>query len=217
MRNDSPAYQPASIVARQRLGLPLAGRIVLYAGRFAPSHPLDLLMDAAPMVMDRIKLVHFVLIGDGITRARMEAIARKRFLDAAVIFAGDVPREQIRDFVLASDVGLYVSSCFGSEAHTFALDEIWPFLDVGRALVAASDLAEARKFVQDNNIGCAMELTGRKPHDVARLVPLMCSLLMDDRARMRRGENAARLARALGADKSVLGLLRASIRRAAAL
>jgi glycosyltransferase involved in cell wall biosynthesis len=216
-QSDSSAYLPASVVARQRLGLPLVGRIVLYAGRFAPTHPLDLLMDAAPMIMDRVKLVHFVLIGDGVTRHRLEAVARERSLDAAIIFAGDVPTEQVRDFMVASDVGLYISSCFGSQAQTFQPDELAPFLDAGRAVVAASDLPDARMFVQVNNIGCVSEITGQRSKDVAALALAMSSMLCDDRARVRRAENAKRLSRNLASDTTVLGFLKAGMRRAAAL
>ncbi len=217
MGNDSTAYLPASAAARQRLGLPLIGRIVLYAGRFAPTHPLDLLMDAAPMIMDRIKLVHFVLIGDGVTRHRLEAVARARSLDAAVIFAGDVPAEEVEGYVAACDLGFYASACFGSQAHTFDVGEMQPFMNVGRAMVAASDLPDARMFVQVNNIGCAAEITGRRTDDIGNLVLSMCSMLGDDRSRVRRGENARRLGRTLQSDTTVLSFLKASMRRAAAL
>ncbi len=218
MGNDTTAsYLPASVVARQRLGLPLVGRIVLYAGRFAPEHPLDLLLDAAPFVMDRVKPVAFVLIGDGITRHRLEAVARARSLDAAVIFVGDVSEEDLHSFVVASDLGLYVSQAFGSQAHTFSMDEIAPFMKVGRALVVASDLPDPRLFAQVNNIGSAVELTGRKPQDVANLTLAISSILTDDRARVRRGENARRLAGSLRQDTTVLGFLKAASRRAAAL
>ncbi|MBI2930874.1 MAG: glycosyltransferase [Planctomycetes bacterium] len=217
MGRDPIGFTPASMMARQRLGLPLAGRIVLYAGRFAPTHPLDLLMDIAPALMDRARLLHFVLIGDGVTRRRLEAIARARSLDAAVIFAGDVPSEEVTEYVVASDVGLYLSACFGSLPHSFSIDEVWPFLSVGRAIVAASDLPDPRLFVQGNNIGCAAEITGRRSRDMENLVLAISSMLMDDRARMRRAENARQLGRSLQADHAVMGFAKASMRRAAVL
>lgn len=216
--DETNSYVPANIAARHRLGLPILGKLVLYAGRFAPEHPIDLLLDAAPAVMDRVKLVHFVLVGDGLTRRRLEAICRARALDAAVIFAGDVPPEQLRDYYTACDVGLFLSSSFGCRAaKAFSVDDIFDFMNAGRAVVAAGDVPDARLFVQTNNIGCASAITGRRNDDVGSLQLALVSMLTDDRARIRRGENGRTLARAVGSDRSVLGFLKASIKRAAAL
>jgi len=215
----STSVHPSVASVRAQLGLPTLGRLVLYSGRFAADHPLDLLVDAAPLLMDQVKVLHFVIIGDGPTRHRLEGELRRRLLDAAVIFAGDVPREQVAQFATACDVGLHLSQSVGSSRREFNLREVTDFLAAGRPVVVASDNADARCFVQANDVGLATGLTGNRTADLAGLVKTLGGLLLDDRGRARRGENAKRLAKALSTTASggVLDIVRATLRRAAAL
>ena len=210
---------PAIATLRAQLGLPTVGRLVLYSGRFAADHPIDLLMDAAPLLMDQVKLIHFVLIGDGPTRHRLEADARRRLLDAAVIFAGDVPHAQVAQFATACDIGLHLSQSVGSSRKPFNVAEIHDFVTAGRPVVVASDDADSRCFVQANDIGCAAALNGERTRDIAGIVRAVGSMLLDDRVRIRRGENARKLSKAIATTSSggVMDLVRATLRRAASL
>jgi glycosyltransferase involved in cell wall biosynthesis len=57
---------PDQYAARQCLGLPLHGRIVGFAGTFAPWQGLDMLVDVAPdIVRGCPECVYFVLMGEG--------------------------------------------------------------------------------------------------------------------------------------------------------
>ncbi len=210
---------PAIAALRAQLGLPTIGRLVLYSGRFAADHPIDLVMDAAPLLMDQVKLLHFVLIGDGPTRHRLEAEARRRLLDAAVIFAGDVPHPQAVQFATACDIGLHLSQTVGSSARPFNVADIHDFVCAGRPIVVASDDADSRCFVQANDIGCATSLGADRTRDLAGLVRAVGSMLLDDRARARRGENARKLSKAIATTSSggVMDIVRATLRRAASL
>ena len=210
---------PAVQRVRAELGLPESGRIVLYSGRFGADHPLELLLEAAPLVMDLVKTIHFVLIGDGPTRHRLEAECRRRRLDAAVIFAGDVPREQMEKFVYSCDVGLYLVRTVGSTPRTFAVDEFYDYLKAGRPLAVVSDIADARCFVQANDCGSAQPITHVPTTDVGNVAKALASLMLDDRSRIRKGENARALGRALVRTTSggVLDVVRATLRKAASL
>lgn len=214
-----PGSASATSRVREQLGLPVPGRIVLYAGRFAADHPVDIVLDLAPFVMDQLKVVHFVLIGDGPTRHRVEAEARKRNLDAALIFAGNVPADQIPLFAAACDIGLHLSQSVGSASKGFDVGDIFEFLKAGRPVVAASDTPDAPCFVQTHDIGTGCSLSGRRSADVATLVRAIGTILSDDRIRTRRGNNARQFGNSLRqtAVGGVLDVVRASLRRAASL
>ncbi len=204
---------------RAVLGLPQTGRLVLYSGRFGADHPLEILVDAAPLVMDLVKTIHFVLIGDGPTRHRLEAECRRRRLDAAIIFAGDVPREQAESYAASCDVGLHLSRSVGSTPRNFHVSSIFDFLVAGRPIAVASDDPDARCFVQANDCGAAQPVTGNAPADAGNLAKALGALLLDDRARVRKGENARQLGKALHrtAQGGVLDVVRATLRKAASL
>ncbi len=210
---------PAIAALRGQLGLPTFGRLVLYSGRFAADHPIDLVMDAAPMLMDQVKTLHFVLIGDGPTRHRLEAEARRRLLDAAVIFAGDVPHAQVLQFATACDIGLHLTQSVGSCRKPFSVAEIQDFVCAGRPVVVASDDADSRCFVQANDIGCATALGSDRTVNLAGFIKAVGSMLLDDRVRARRSENARRLSKAIATTSNggVMDLVRATLRRAASL
>ncbi|HKS16012.1 MAG TPA: hypothetical protein VJU16_01810, partial [Planctomycetota bacterium] len=75
---------------RTELGLPVNGRIVVCRGGFGAERPLEMLLNAVPYVMEACPTVHFVVLGDGPRRSKVEGETRERLLDAAVIFTGPV-------------------------------------------------------------------------------------------------------------------------------
>ncbi|MCS7120147.1 MAG: glycosyltransferase family 4 protein [Candidatus Bathyarchaeota archaeon] len=65
------------------------GGYVLYLGRLDPVKEVDLLIDAAPLVLERTD-INFVIAGDGIERARLESLAVERGVEDKIRFLGKV-------------------------------------------------------------------------------------------------------------------------------
>jgi glycosyltransferase involved in cell wall biosynthesis len=82
--------------ARKRLGLP-DGPLALCVGRLARQKGQDVLLDAWPLVRERVPGGELALVGDGEDRAELEA----RGVDG-VRFAGD--RHDVPDWLAAADV-----------------------------------------------------------------------------------------------------------------
>jgi len=204
---------------RTELGLPAAGRIVLCRGGFGAEQPLELLLKAIPYVLEAYPTVHFVVLGDGPRRSKVESETRARLLDAAVIFTGPVTAAESERYALACDLGLYLTKSVGSSLPSFSVDEIFDFLRAGRPVVAASDNADAVCFIQVNNVGVASRLTGDETADIAGLVKNLTFMLVDDKSRQRRASQARDLGKELyrTARGGVLDVVRATLRRAASL
>lgn len=204
---------------RAELGLPSNGRLVLCKGGFGAERPLELLLAAAPYVLDACPTVNFIVLGDGPRRTAVESETRKRLLDAAVIFTGPVSAAESERYAIASELGLYLTQSVGSSLPSFSVEEIFDFLRAGRPLVVASDNADAVCFTQVNNIGVASRLTGDPGVDVAALVKNLTFLLVDDKARQRRAAQARELGKELYRTSrgGVLDVVRATLRRAASL
>src|SRR5262245_37043403 len=171
---------------RAELGLPASGRIVVCRGGFGAERPLEMLLKAVPYVMEAYPTVHFVVLGDGPKRTKVEGETRARSLDAAVLFTGPVSPAESERYAIAGDLGLYLTKSVGSSLPSFSVDEIFDFLRAGRPVVVASDNADAVCFTQVNNIGLASRLTGDEAVDLAALVKNLTLLLVDDKARQRR-------------------------------
>jgi glycosyltransferase involved in cell wall biosynthesis len=80
--------------ARAEPAPPAAGRLVGNVARLAPQKGQRVLLDAAPLVLERHPDARFVLVGDGESRRELEEQARRLTIDDHVVFTGardDVP------------------------------------------------------------------------------------------------------------------------------
>jgi glycosyltransferase involved in cell wall biosynthesis len=82
-------------------------RVFVYAGAHGPANGLDLLLDAAELVRDDHPEAHFVLFGDGPSKAELVASTRSRGLDN-VEFRDPVPKSAMPEVLAAADVGVHV-------------------------------------------------------------------------------------------------------------
>jgi len=87
---------------KQKLGLPLDKKIILYSGKYiAKKRPLDLLK-AFRQLNNRDYLL--VMVGEGMLRAEMETYIRAEGLDESVILTGFVNQSEIPYYYAVADV-----------------------------------------------------------------------------------------------------------------
>ena len=157
---------------REDLGLSADAPLVLYTGTFEAYQGLDLLFDAARHVLARRPEARFVLAGgrpDQIAAARTEA--GRAGVDAAVIFAGQRPAEEIPAFLDAADVLVSPRS-----SGTNTPLKIYQYLRSGRPIVATRLLTHTQ--VLDDQVSV---LTDATPESFAEGI----LSVVDDRARGR--------------------------------
>ena len=93
--------------ARQALGQPAAGRLVLFAGNLLRVKGADVLVEAWARLAGAGVLRagdRLVLVGDGEERARLEEQAAARGLGASLTFAGATPFAQMPRWMTACDL-----------------------------------------------------------------------------------------------------------------
>ena len=91
--------------ARQLLGLAEDGYIVGFIGTFAPWQGLDLLVQAAKLVVDSgQQSVRFILVGEGQCHEQLEQMIEQLGLDRFFSFFAPVPYQQVSVFNSACDV-----------------------------------------------------------------------------------------------------------------
>ncbi|MCC2594338.1 glycosyltransferase family 4 protein [Tessaracoccus sp. OS52] len=89
---------------------------VLYAGAIGEVQGLDVLIDAASSLMNRPD-IRFTLVGDGISRARLEARAKQEGL-TNVTFTGRVPQDAVPGLMARADIQLVSLASRPFLAHT---------------------------------------------------------------------------------------------------
>lgn len=130
---------------RRELGLAPETAMVLYTGTFEAYQGLDLLFDAAALVVGRLPDVRFVLAGgrpDQIEQARNAA--SRAGISGHVIFAGQRAAEEIPGYLDAADV-LVSPRSTGTNTPL----KIYQYLRAGRPIVATRLLTHTQVLTDD--------------------------------------------------------------------
>jgi L-malate glycosyltransferase len=163
---------PGRFPARSRSGPP---RRVAIIANLRPEKRHDVLINAAPAVLERFPDARFQVIGEGPERHRLEGLARAYGVSHAFAFLGhqhDVDRR------LREDVDISVL-CSRSEGSPNAVLEA---LAAGVPVVA-SDLAAVRELIVEGESG--LLVPPDRPTDLAAA---LCRLMADERLATRLGD-----------------------------
>jgi glycosyltransferase involved in cell wall biosynthesis len=167
--------------ARTDLGLPLDGRIILFAGSFHPHHDLSTLVNAfARVAAPGMETVRLLLVGDG---HQWEAISRSVAASGIadrVIMAGFRPYEQIPVYFQASDIGVVPLTAAKIRAQNGAVAaKLWDYMAAGLPVVV-TDFPDTRS---------GSSLTGKTsivpPEDAPAMANAFRDLLRDANKRAR--------------------------------
>jgi len=102
---DGSCFYPADrSIARQRLGLPSEGTVLLWVGRMVPVKGVDVLIDACGALTIGGLDIRLCLVGDGPLRRALAARAAQVGLGRRVMFIGDVFQETLADWYRAADL-----------------------------------------------------------------------------------------------------------------
>jgi glycosyltransferase involved in cell wall biosynthesis len=113
---DTDRFRPATPeerrALRQRLGLPVEGRIIIYTGRLLRGKGLEALITAFRLIAAAEPSAHLVIVGSGegqslSVEGDLRAAAQAQALSARVTFAGRV--DAVEDWLRASDVFAFPS------------------------------------------------------------------------------------------------------------
>jgi phosphatidylinositol alpha-1,6-mannosyltransferase len=93
---------------RSRFGL-ASGSVLLTVGRLVPRKGHDTVLRALPALLRTRGDLHYLVVGDGPDRVRLERLAAELGVANSVTFAGHVPDDDLPAFYAASDLFVMVS------------------------------------------------------------------------------------------------------------
>ncbi len=89
-------------IVRARLNLPSDARIILTAGRLTEQKGHRFLLEAVPTIIERARETHFVIVGEGQLKDKLQVRARELKLQSRVHFAGR--RNDVPELMTAADL-----------------------------------------------------------------------------------------------------------------
>ena len=146
--SEEEATTDQAAAVRRFLGLDASAPMVLYTGTFEAYQGLDLLFDAMAIVRASRPDACLVLAGgkpDQVARARQRVHAAG--MDAATVFAGERPAEEIPAYLLAADV-LVSPRSRGTNTPL----KIYQYLRSGKPIVATRLLTHTQVLTDDTAV-----------------------------------------------------------------
>jgi len=84
-------------------------KLILHVGRIVKEKNIDLLIKAAPHIIDKIDAI-FLIIGEGPAKIELEKMVKKMGLEKEFLFTGFIPDEELADYYRAADVFIFPST-----------------------------------------------------------------------------------------------------------
>ncbi len=146
--------------ARKKLDLPATRPVVVCVGGFFTHHAVDLLIAGAAKA-----------------GALLVLVGKEGPSGGDILHAGRVAHDRVADYIAAADVCAYVLRA-PHQKFGFSPLKVFEYMACGRPIVAATDLAEIRTFINDQGVGVATVL------EVDAFAAALADLLRDpDRGR----------------------------------
>lgn len=160
--------------------------VVSFAGVVGYSQDLDIVLEAANLLRDRPK-IHFLIVGDGVEKARLEQKAREMEL-SNVQFLPMQPRHRYPAVLHASDVSL--ATLHAEVATPVVPSKILSIMAAGRPVIASMNLnGDAPRLIEEAQCGYALP-----PENPQALAEAILTLYHDATLREQLGWNGRRYA-----------------------
>ncbi len=153
---------------RRKHLVPGCDRMVLFAGRMVKQKKLPDLLDAAARVRTKLPGACFVLVGEGKELPRAKALCSRLGLNEKVVFAGNIPYDEMPAYFAAADAFFLAS---GYEATPRVLMES---VAAGLPIVAAN-VSGASDLVAEGRNGHIVPV-GRPEELAYRLVQVLTNI-----------------------------------------
>ncbi len=151
---DGDAWAPRppapELLARHAIG---GSYRVGYVGTLGLAHGLITVLDAAQRLAD--PSVHFVFVGDGADRARIEHEAKQRGL-TNVHFTGLLPRSEVPDWLASLDVLLVMLRDL-PVFETVIPSKLFEFAAMERPILLSAPRGEVREMVESADVGVTVD------------------------------------------------------------
>lgn len=96
--------------ARNHLGLPSTGKIIVSVGALVPRKGFHFLIPAFAKIASRFRDLQLYILGEGEERAKLKSLIQEYKVETQVTLVGTVPNEQLRFWFSAATVSCLVSS-----------------------------------------------------------------------------------------------------------
>jgi glycosyltransferase involved in cell wall biosynthesis len=177
---DCGVFYPQNGTAVRQEVSPWARHVCIMHGVIDPQDGPEVLVEAAPRVLDQFPQTAFWWVGDGAAVPALRARAGQLGLNDRFFFSGWVQQGQVAQYINASDLGIVVLPNILSARGRVTLKE-FEYWACGKAAVLPR-LPALREIIPEGEASLFFA-----PGDANDLADKMCTLLADDERRQEMG------------------------------
>ena len=183
----NPGKGPSDI--KERYGIPEGHKVILSVSRLAVRKGHDNVIKALPDILRSYPDVVYLVVGEGNRRAELETLVRKKGLERNVIFAGEMPPEELVFFYNACDIFIMVPCYMRGAGDVEGFGIVFLEANACGKPVIAGNSGGVPEAVIDGRTGLLVD-----PEDVGQIRDAVLRLLMDERYAGELGKNGLRRA-----------------------
>lgn len=180
-------FHPASVLADQ-LGLDPVCKYICFVGNLHKAyHGLEYLIEAARLVLRVAPNTGFIIIGDGVTKAKLSTKVQNLGIADRSHFLGSIPYDELPSYINVAAVCVAPFGRVRNEKSGLSPLKIYEYLACGKPVVA-SDIGGIGSLLRASNAGIAV-----RPEDPQELASALLKLLTNQQLARTMGESGRRL------------------------
>jgi len=168
--------------ARNKLSLNQSDNYVCFVGNLAQWQGVEYLIQSAPLVLSKCRDIRFLIVGDGVLKEELVALAKQAGVSDRLIFTGFVPYEKVPLYINASDVCVLPKKPLKSGYSPLKLCE---YMACQKPVVATK--TSGFEILEENDAGLLID-----PEDTKEFANAIVQLLMSPELRRKMGTNGRR-------------------------
>ncbi len=127
---------------------------VVYTGSHGPANGLDVIIDAANILAEKDKQIHFFLIGDGPEKKRLIEKAEKLGI-CNISFLKPVPKSQISSVLQQADILLHCLKPLNVFRYGLSPNKLFDYLASGKVIIMSAQASN--EIIKRSNAGISVE------------------------------------------------------------
>jgi glycosyltransferase involved in cell wall biosynthesis len=138
--------------------------VISYIGGFSKHRGLDTLIEAMPLILNKIPNAHLLLVGDGVMKASLVRLCTELNIENNVTFTGWVPFEEAMRYIMISDICTipYHKTRQTNKSFPHKLSQ-YMYLEKP---ILVSDVESLKRIIEETQCGIIFE--AGNPYDLAK-------------------------------------------------
>lgn len=170
---------------KKRLGIAQEDMVVVFVGNLAPWQGLEYLIQVSPYLLEKVKNIKFLIVGDGILKEEYQEKVCDLGASNHFIFTGMIAYEQIPFYINIADICVLPKRRMESGYSPIKLYE---YMACGKSVV--SSRVEGLEFIEEEGVGLLVE-----PENLKSLEEALLVLLKDPQKRIKMGQIGYKIAK----------------------